>query len=101
MFAAVYNIRNLTHAGDQLAVSQPAVSRSLDRLHHLFKERLFCRINGEMRSTRTAELIVPFILEGLALLETAASITVEINLETLNVTVNSARYPAAIRKRAN
>lgn len=85
-FAAVYNLRNLTHAGEQLAISQPAVSRSLERLHHLFKERLFCRMDGEMRPTRTAELIAPFILEGLALLETAAAMTDEINLDTLDVT---------------
>lgn len=85
-FAAVYKLRNLTHAGEFLAISQPAVSRSLDRLNHLFKERLFCRIEGEMRPTRTAELIAPLILEGLYMLETAASMTDEVDLGTLDAT---------------
>lgn len=85
-FAAVYKLRNLTHAGDFLAISQPAVSRSLERLNHLFKERLFFRIEGEMRPTRTAELIAPFILEGLSMLETAAAMTDEVDLATLDVT---------------
>lgn len=85
-FAAVYKLRNLTHAGDVLATSQPAVSRALERLNHLFKERLFCRIEGEMRPTRTAEIIAPYILEGLSMLEMAAAMTEDLNLETLDVT---------------
>lgn len=85
-FAAVHKLRNLTHAGEALATSQPAVSRSLERLNHLFKERLFHRIEGEMRPTRTAEMIAPYILEGLSLLETAVATTEGLNPATLDVT---------------
>ena len=72
VFAAIYSQRNLTHAGEQLTMTQPTVSRALERLNLIFNERLFVRIDGEMRPTRTAEMIAPFILEGLAMLESAA-----------------------------
>lgn len=86
VFSAVYSLRNLTHAGERLAMTQPAVSRAVDRLHHLFNERLFYRAEGEMRPTRTAELLAPSILEGLALLESAASATADFDPEELDVT---------------
>ena len=86
VFAAVYNLRNLTHAGEQLSLTQPAVSRSLDRLHHLFNERLFYRAEGEMRPTRTAEMLAPQILEALSMLDTAVASSVEFNPEELAVT---------------
>jgi DNA-binding transcriptional LysR family regulator len=85
VFSAVYSLKNLTHAGDKLAMTQPAVSRALDRLHHLFDERLFYRTEGEMRPTRTAEILAPLILEGLALLETAALTTSDFNPAELAV----------------
>jgi DNA-binding transcriptional LysR family regulator len=69
VFAAIYGQRNLTRAGDTLAMTQPAVSRALDRLRAVFNDRLFHRMEGEMRPTRTAELLAPMILEGLARLE--------------------------------
>lgn len=87
VFAAVYNLKNLTHAGEQLALTQPAVSRSLDRLHHLFNERLFIRTEGEMRPTRTAEMLAPLILEGLAMMETAVATSVDFNPQELAVTL--------------
>ncbi|MFD2273454.1 LysR family transcriptional regulator [Undibacterium arcticum] len=85
-FSAVYSLKkNLTHAGDKLAMTQPAVSRALDRLYHLFNERLFYRTEGEMRPTRTAEILAPLILEGLALLETATLTTSDFNPAELAV----------------
>ncbi|WP_236250911.1 LysR family transcriptional regulator [Jeongeupia sp. HS-3] len=70
---SIYNQRNLTHAGKQLAMTQPAVSRALERLNYIFNERLFVRIDGEMRPTRTTEMIAPLIFEGMALLEAAVN----------------------------
>lgn len=87
VFAAVYSLKNLTHAGERLALTQPAVSRSLERLHHLFKERLFYRTEGEMRPTRTAEIIAPFILEGLTLLESVVAMTEDFDPEELAITL--------------
>lgn len=87
VFAAVYSFKNLTRAGDRLALTQPAVSRSLERLHHLFNERLFCRAEGEMRPTRTAELLAPLILEGLALLDAAVAMSADFDPEDLPLTL--------------
>lgn len=86
VFSAVYSLRNLTHAGERLAMTQPAVSRAVDRLHHLFNERLFYRTEGEMRPTRTAEMLAPSILEGLALLESAVTATADFDPQELDVT---------------
>lgn len=69
VFAAIYGQRSLTRAGDALGMTQPAVSRALDRLRGVFGDRLFHRTQGEMRPTRTAELLAPLVLEGLARLE--------------------------------
>lgn len=71
VLSAIYRQRNLTKAGDSIGMSQPAVSRSLERLNHLFGERLFIRIEGEMRPTRTTEMVIPMIEDALALLETS------------------------------
>lgn len=71
VFAAIYSQRNLTYAGEQLGMTQPAVSRALERLNLIFNERLFVRIEGEMRPTRTTEMIAPLIIEGVAMLESA------------------------------
>ena len=54
VFAAIYQQKNLTRAGEQLATTQPAVTKALTRLEHVFREKLFLRISGEMRPTNTA-----------------------------------------------
>lgn len=87
VFASIYSQRNLTYAGEQLAMTQPAVSRALERLNLIFNERLFVRIDGEMRPTRTAEMIAPLIIEGLAMLESAADMAGEFVPEKLATTL--------------
>lgn len=87
VFASIYNQRNLTRAGVQLAMTQPAVSRALDRLNHVFSEKLFTRIEGEMRPTRMAEMVAPRIFEGLALLEAAVELANGIEPAQLAATV--------------
>jgi DNA-binding transcriptional LysR family regulator len=66
---SIYHHRNLTKAGEKLGMSQPAVSRSLERINSIFGERLFIRSNGEMKPSRTAESIVPEIEEALFKIE--------------------------------
>lgn len=74
IFREVYQVRNVTRASDNLAMTQPAVSRALDRLRHIYKERLFYREGGEMVPTRTAQNIAPFVIEGLSQLEAAVKL---------------------------
>ncbi|WP_415883799.1 LysR family transcriptional regulator [Neptuniibacter sp. QD34_54] len=74
VLSSVYRHRNLTKAGEDIGMSQPAVSRAMDRLTHLFGERLFVRINGEMKPTRTTELIIPQITQSLSQLENSLNL---------------------------
>ena len=43
LFLAVYGSRNLTVAGRELGLSQPAMSRALTRLRHAYGDQLFVR----------------------------------------------------------
>jgi LysR family transcriptional activator of mexEF-oprN operon len=87
VLTSIYSQRNLTHAGAQLAMTQPAVSRALERLNHVFNERLFVRIDGEMRPTRTAEMVAPLVFEGLALLEAAVAMASGFDPQSLSTTL--------------
>ncbi|MBN2692339.1 MAG: LysR family transcriptional regulator [Burkholderiaceae bacterium] len=73
VFAAIYQQRNLTRAGEQLATTQPAVTKALARLEHVFREKLFLRISGEMRPTNAAERVAPFVFDAINSLEKAIS----------------------------
>lgn len=60
LFETVYRTRNVSHAADQLDVSQPSVSLSLNRLREHFEDPLFVRVGSRMEPTpRAEELIDP------------------------------------------
>jgi DNA-binding transcriptional LysR family regulator len=86
VFSMVYTLRNLTHAGVQLAMTQPAVSRALTRLNHIFREQLFQRIDGEMRPTPAAERLAPLVFEALAKLGSAVAATRVLDPTSLTTT---------------
>lgn len=54
-FMAVWEHKSLTVAGDQLHLSQPAVSHSLRKLREIFDDPLFVRHAGVMLPTDAAE----------------------------------------------
>jgi DNA-binding transcriptional LysR family regulator len=54
VFLAVWEARSLTLAGEQLGLSQPAISHTLKRLREQFDDPLFVRIGNEMSPTETA-----------------------------------------------
>jgi DNA-binding transcriptional LysR family regulator len=55
VFNAVAQERNFTRAGQQLGMSQPAVSHALARLRHVLKDNLFVRTPEGMQPTPRAE----------------------------------------------
>lgn len=60
VFDAVMSEGSVTHAGERLGMTQPAVSNALARLRHLLKDDLFVRTRGHMRPTpRALELTGP------------------------------------------
>jgi DNA-binding transcriptional LysR family regulator len=66
VFDAIYRLRNLTAAGQQVGLSQPAMSHALSRLRWAFKDPLFVRLPRGLRPTPFADEIAPAITQGLA-----------------------------------
>ena len=65
IFDAVMQERNVTRAGERLALSQPAVSHALTRLRHLLKDDLFVRTPKGMAPTPRAEQIAAPVRQAL------------------------------------
>ena len=57
VFEAAYEERNLSHAAQRLAMTQPAVSHALTRLRALFRDQLFIRRSRGVLPTPVADLI--------------------------------------------
>jgi DNA-binding transcriptional LysR family regulator len=66
IFDAVYKSRNLTAAGRELGLSQPAMSHALGRLRSTFNDPLFVRLPRGLRPTPLADEIAPSLLHGLS-----------------------------------
>ena len=73
VFDAVMAEGNLTRAAERLAMTQPAASHALKRLHVAVGEELFHRTAFGMRPTARAELLWPQVRAALAQLQTALS----------------------------
>jgi DNA-binding transcriptional LysR family regulator len=54
VFFAIWDLRNLTAAGDRLGLTQPAISHALRRLRERFNDPLFVRSTNRMLPTETA-----------------------------------------------
>src|ERR1700741_2567939 len=60
VFDAIMQAKNLTRAGQQLGMSQPAVSHALARLRHVLKDELFVRTpEGMLPTLRAARMAEP------------------------------------------
>ena len=73
VFDAVMAEGSLTRAAERLAMTQPAASQALKRLHVAIGEELFHRTAFGMRGTPRAELLWPQVRAALAQLQTALS----------------------------
>jgi DNA-binding transcriptional LysR family regulator len=71
VFDALMRERSVTRAGDQIGLSQPAVSQALGRLRALLDDQLFVRKGPEMAPTPRAEELAPVIRQALAQVEQA------------------------------
>jgi DNA-binding transcriptional LysR family regulator len=71
VFDALMRERSVTRAGDQIGLSQPAVSQALSRLRALLDDQLFVRRGPEMAPTPRAEELAPVIRQALAQVEQA------------------------------
>lgn len=69
IFNALMRERSATRAGEQVGLSQPAVSAALNRLRDLLDDKLFVRQGNEMIPTPRAETLAPGIQDALESLE--------------------------------
>ena len=69
VFNALMRERSATRAGEQVGLSQPAVSAALNRLRDLLDDKLFVRQGNDMVPTPRAESIAPGIQDALEVLE--------------------------------
>lgn len=67
-FDAIYRSRNLTAAGRELGLSQPAMSHVLSRLRSTFKDPLFVRLPRGLQPTPLANEVAPVLVEALAMI---------------------------------
>jgi LysR family transcriptional activator for leuABCD operon len=65
VFTVLMNEQNLTHAADNLGMTQSAVSHALKRLRTLYNDPLFERKKGKMQPTHRAIEIFPLISQVL------------------------------------
>jgi DNA-binding transcriptional LysR family regulator len=86
VFDALARERSVTRAGDQIGLSQPAVSQALGRLRALLDDQLFVRRGTEMVPTPRAEEIGPVIRQALGQVEQALAGTHRFDPATLNRT---------------
>ena len=68
VFDAIYTEANLTHAGQIIGITQPAVSNALARLRESFNDPLFVRTAQGMVPTPMAQNIISPVRSALALL---------------------------------
>jgi DNA-binding transcriptional LysR family regulator len=69
VFDALMRERSVTRAGEQIGLSQPAVSAALQRLRDLLDDRLFVRQGNDMVPTPRAESLNSGVRQALSSLE--------------------------------
>ncbi len=70
-FLKVVETQSFTHAAAQLSMSQPAISRSVQRLEEEFGQPLFERQNRQVKLTEAGEMLLPRVHQILSLLDEA------------------------------
>ena len=71
VFFAIWDLRNLTAAGERLGLTQPAISHALRRLRERFNDPLFVRSTNRMLPTETAVRIHGPLDEAFAIIHRA------------------------------
>jgi DNA-binding transcriptional LysR family regulator len=74
VFVAISRERSVTRAGEQIAMSQPAVSAALNRLRYVLDDQLFVRRGNDMVPTPRAEELIGPLQEALDKLQAALQV---------------------------
>ncbi|QXI33672.1 LysR substrate-binding domain-containing protein [Pseudomonas promysalinigenes] len=70
-FEAAARLNSFTRAGEELSITQSAVSRHIHTLEHHFGCKLFVRSGRNLQLTEAARMLLPGVREGFAALERA------------------------------
>jgi DNA-binding transcriptional LysR family regulator len=74
VLGALLEERNLTHAGDRISMSQPAMSAALGRLRKHFDDELLVRVGRGYVLTPLAERTLPLVRHAIQQAETALEV---------------------------
>lgn len=74
VFVAIAKERSVTRAGEQIAMSQPAVSAALNRLRYVLDDQLFVRRGNDMVPTPRAEELLGPVQDALERLQAALQV---------------------------
>ncbi|TWX65889.1 LysR family transcriptional regulator [Colwellia demingiae] len=85
IFTALMHEKNISHAAENLGMTQPAVSQALKRLRSLYNDPLFERKAGKMMPTLKADEIYPIINKILADVSSTLPDTGDFLPETANL----------------
>ena len=68
-FHLIFKHRSISKAASELGVSQPTVSKTLNKLRHLFNDPLFVYTSNEMQPTDFSNNIFSSVSDDIDLLE--------------------------------
>jgi len=88
VFDAVFHAGNVTAAATRLSMTQPAVSRAIQRLRTLYRDPLFVRATGGMKPTALAQLIAAPVASALDSLRGALELNASFDAATSTRTFN-------------
>jgi DNA-binding transcriptional LysR family regulator len=83
VFEAIYSAGNISHAADQLAMSQPAVSNALGRLRDLLNDPLFVRAKRGVEPTSKANDMIGPVRDALGLIKRQLDGSGEVDFATV------------------
>ncbi len=79
IFRAIYKLRSISQAAKELGVSQPTVSKTLNKLRCLFDDQLFVYSSKQMQATKFSQKIFGAVSGGIELLESAVQDNLQFN----------------------
>jgi DNA-binding transcriptional LysR family regulator len=71
VFDAVYRMRSVSRASDDLGLTQPATSQAISRLRLVLKDALFVRVQGGVEPTPKAQRLAEAVRLAISTLESA------------------------------
>ncbi|WP_411990784.1 LysR family transcriptional regulator [Agarivorans sp. DSG3-1] len=95
-FLVLFDEQNMRKASERLFVSQPAISQALSKLRNHFGDELFVKVHGGLKATAFSEELIQLIQPHMSGLENALNRNNELDLSTLDQTINIALSPVVM-----